>query len=284
LNGVTGSGSIVLSVSPTLTTPSIGAATGTSLSVTGNITTSSGEVGIGTTSPINSLDVAGGVAIGTGYAGVDTAPTNGLIVQGNVGIGTSSPSYVLDVSGEPRFSSSVDNLLIYNTASSGGTGIVINRTNVGNGEFFEIAGSAIGSIGMNASSTSYYTTSDRRLKENLKPTTRGLDDLMKIDIQDYNFISDPKKNRVQGLIAQDIYTIYPEAVAVGGDDVKTHPWQIDYSRLTPLIVRSVQQVKIRLDASQNEVESLRAQINAQKQELSELEKKLEDFKTLPKGK
>lgn len=38
----------------------------------------------------NSGDFSGGVAIGTSYAGVDTAPTNGLIVQGVVGIGTTS--------------------------------------------------------------------------------------------------------------------------------------------------------------------------------------------------
>ena len=49
-----------------------------------------GSVGIGTTAPLNSLDIyLGGVAIGNGYAGVATAPTNGLIVQGLVGIGTS---------------------------------------------------------------------------------------------------------------------------------------------------------------------------------------------------
>lgn len=98
-NGVNGSGSIVLTTSPSLTTPNIGAATGTSLAVTGNITTSGGEVGIGTASPINSLDVSGGGAIGTSYAGTDTAPTNGLIVQGNVGIGTASPADPLSVNG-----------------------------------------------------------------------------------------------------------------------------------------------------------------------------------------
>ena len=39
----------------------------------------------------NSGDFDGGVAIGSSYAGVDAAPTNGLIVQGGVGIGTTSP-------------------------------------------------------------------------------------------------------------------------------------------------------------------------------------------------
>ncbi len=47
----------------------------------------------------NSGDFDGGVAIGSSYAGVDTAPTNGLIVQGDVGIGTTSPSYILSLGG-----------------------------------------------------------------------------------------------------------------------------------------------------------------------------------------
>ena len=59
--------------------------------------TQTGSLGIGTSSPSNMLDVSGGVAIGTGYVGVTTAPANGMIVQGNVGIGTTGPNYPLDV-------------------------------------------------------------------------------------------------------------------------------------------------------------------------------------------
>jgi len=44
------------------------------------------------------LDVFGGAAIGA-YAGVNTAPSNGLIVSGNVGIGISSPATFLHVQG-----------------------------------------------------------------------------------------------------------------------------------------------------------------------------------------
>lgn len=47
----------------------------------------------------NAGDFSGGVAIGTGYAGVDTAPTDGLIVQGYIGVGSSSPIYPVDIQG-----------------------------------------------------------------------------------------------------------------------------------------------------------------------------------------
>jgi len=54
-----------------------------------------GKVGIGSTSPKNKLDVAGGIVIGTEYAGSVSAPSNGLLVQGqgcfasNIKIGNS---------------------------------------------------------------------------------------------------------------------------------------------------------------------------------------------------
>jgi len=55
------------------------------------------RLGIGTTAPLNKLDVAGGVVIGSGDAGVDTAPTDGLHVEGRLfaggGGGVATPGY-----------------------------------------------------------------------------------------------------------------------------------------------------------------------------------------------
>ena len=55
-----------------------------------SLTTSTDSVGIGTTNPQNKLDVAGGMVIGADYAGVRTAPSNGLLIQGRTMINYSS--------------------------------------------------------------------------------------------------------------------------------------------------------------------------------------------------
>lgn len=58
-----------------------------------------GKVGIGTDIPKNRIDIRGGAVIGVGYAGLRTAPANGLLVAGNVGIGTFDPQNKLDIEG-----------------------------------------------------------------------------------------------------------------------------------------------------------------------------------------
>lgn len=57
--------------------------------------------GNASTSAVNRLDVNGNAAIGSTYA-LTAAPADGLIVQGSVGIGATSPLYKLDVAGQIR--------------------------------------------------------------------------------------------------------------------------------------------------------------------------------------
>jgi Chaperone of endosialidase len=82
----------------------------------------------------------------------------------------------------------------------------------------------------------YGTTSDLRLKENIRPTAKGLNDVMRIQVSDFNFKSKPGSTET-GFIAQQLYTVLPEVVTQGGTDPSKDPWTVDYGRVTPLLTR-----------------------------------------------
>ncbi len=86
----TGSGALVFANSPNLITPNIGAATGTSLNTSGDITVG-GNVGIGTTNPGAALEVNGQVKITGGSPGVNKvlmSDTNGLATWQSISAAT----------------------------------------------------------------------------------------------------------------------------------------------------------------------------------------------------
>ncbi|MFH0855786.1 MAG: hypothetical protein V1869_04695, partial [Candidatus Omnitrophota bacterium] len=87
-------------------------------------TSTSYNVGIGTTTPANKLDVEGNLAVGASYSGATPAPENGAIIQGNVGIGTTGPAAKLDVTGTANISASNttgNSLTLSNNSLTSGT-------------------------------------------------------------------------------------------------------------------------------------------------------------------
>ena len=153
----------------------------------------------------------------------------------------------------------------------GNPNLYLTKNSVGGsyGTFLMIryGGNQIGSIvSSGTSNVVYNTTSDRRLKENIVPTHYGISDLMKLEVKDYNFIIDEDKNKQAGFIAQNLYEVYPEAVTVGGDDPKENPWSVDYGRITPLLVKAVQEQQVIIETQQQLIEAL-------EKRLEELEKK-----------
>ena len=101
---------------------------------------------------------------------------------------------------------------------------------------------------------------------------------LKIPVEDFNFIADPKKDRVQGFIAQDLYKIYPEAVTVGGDDPKTKPWAVDYGRLTPLTIKAIQQLTSLFDIDHDMIAKLKADNDKEVAEIKALRADIEKLK------
>jgi hypothetical protein len=107
----------------------------------------------------------------------------------------------------------------------------------------------IGGIARNGTGIAYGTSSDERLKTDITDSERGLDALLALKVSDYKM----GETAQQGLLAQDVAQIYPEAVHEGGDDPNMEPWMIDYGRLTPLLIKAIQDLA-------KEVDGLRAQL------------------------
>ncbi|MGE3975448.1 MAG: tail fiber domain-containing protein, partial [Bdellovibrionales bacterium] len=165
-----------------------------------------------------------------------------IAAGGNVGVGTTSPNAKMHVNCD----TTTVNCLYLNSTGGGGTLAL-----------FQTAGVTAGSISIGGGpSIAYNTTSDARLKENIRDSLAGLTDLKRIDVRDYNYIADSSKTSQQGFIAQQLYTIYPEAVTVGGKDPHSQPWSVDYGRLTPLIVKSVQELNNKCEMSQEQLASI----------------------------
>jgi hypothetical protein len=120
----------------------------------------------------------------------------------------------------------------------------------------------VGGIVTSGSSVAYQTTSDERLKENIRPSAKGLNEVMKIQVSDYNYKSKPGQNET-GFIAQQLYTILPNVVNRGGEDPAQDPWTVDYGHVTPLLTKAIQEQQV-------EIEILKEQIGRQDTRLKTL--------------
>ncbi|MCB9355598.1 MAG: tail fiber domain-containing protein [Lewinellaceae bacterium] len=200
-------------------------------------------------------------------------PNAQLFVDGNVGIGTNDPHARFQVEGGASGLGSWDYVaIIKNTQTDpdndtryNGLKIQAGKANNNNANSRMIAfhrpdDTEIGSIRQNNSnSVSYNTSSDIRLKQNIVQTGFSIDDLMRIEVRDYEFCAAPGHTET-GFIAQQLYEVYPGAVSKGGDDVTTDPWMVDYGKLTPLLVKAVQDQQATIEAQQKRIAELEARV------------------------
>jgi hypothetical protein len=113
--------------------------------------------------------------------------------------------------------------------------------------FFNSGSSTVvGSITMGTSSTSYNTSSDYRLKTDYKDFS-GLDLVSKIKTYDYEWKAD--KTRYYGVIAHELQSVINYAVT-GVKDGKEMQG-VDYSKIVPVLIKSIQELKQELDTLKN---------------------------------
>ena len=114
----------------------------------------------------------------------------------------------------------------------------------------------VGTITTSGSATAYNTSSDRRLKDNIAPAGKAQDILNSIEIVQHDWKAGGHTRF--GVVAQDLNEVYPEAVAAGDDgDVVEKSWGVDYSKLVPLLVKSIQEQQQQIDALKAEVAALK---------------------------
>jgi hypothetical protein len=127
---------------------------------------------------------------------------------------------------------------------------------------FSNGNGVVGSIETSGTSTSFVTSSDYRLKENVTAVTDGITRLQQLKPSRFNFVADPTKT-VDGFIAHEAQAVVPECVTGAKDEVDAdgNPvYQgIDQSKLVPLLTAALQEAIGRIETLEAEVAALKAQ-------------------------
>ena len=149
-------------------------------------------------------------------------------------------------------SSTASAFKISNNAGSGnftyGMTIEDDSSNTGFILFAQSDGTAVGSITRSGTSTVYATSSDYRLKEDLQDFN-ALEIASKIKMYDFKWNSN--NTRDYGVIAHELQEVFPQAV-VGEKDAEEMQG-VDYSKLVPILLKSIQELEARVKELEKEI-------------------------------
>ena len=229
------------------------------------------RVGIGTSSPISALDLSGGA---------DGTPQTITLAQGNASSKASSIvgsysstneqgiNFVTNNFGQSTaMSLTASGNLLVGTTSTADTDVggkifsdgrmVQGIADTGLADMHDFyrgtAGSLtrVGNIRTNGSSTTYNTSSDHRLKENVTADWDATTRLKQLNPVRFNFIADADTT-VDGFLAHEVQSVVPEAITGTHNEVDAdgNPvYQgIDQSKLVPLLVKTIQELEARITA------------------------------------
>ena len=101
----------------------------------------------------------------------------------------------------------------------------------------------VGFIQTNGSATSYSTSSDQRLKENIVDAPSASDDIDAIQVRSFDWKADGSHQKY-GMVAQELQSVAPEAVT--GDADSDDMMGVDYSKLVPMLVKEIQSLRARV--------------------------------------
>jgi hypothetical protein len=185
------------------------------------------------------------------------------IFSGNTYFGTTATPNGTSVYGSAFISESNDrSKLIMSTSTASNSGLID----------FNNANGLVGNITTNGSTTAYNTSSDYRLKEDLKDFN-GLEMISNIPVYDYKWKVDD--TRSFGVMAHELQAVLPNAVS--GEKDATEQYEVspkildeegniieeavfairnvsqgvDYSKIVPLLIKSIQELKAEIELLKN---------------------------------
>jgi hypothetical protein len=155
----------------------------------------------------------------------------------------------------------------YSDTASYGKAMLFNTqyNSTRNAVVFQYNSSGVGTIVTGTSSTSYNTSSDYRLKENIVPMTGALATVSALKPVSYKWKLDGKDG--QGFIAHELQEVVPEAVSGVKDAVETYtdedgneqtrikPQGIDTSFLVATLTAAIQELNAKVTALEAKLEA-----------------------------
>jgi len=216
--------------------------------------TSSGDVGIGTTSPNSKLEIrdyspAELKLYSTNTNGISRIWHMNYTYSYGFGLGSDSKGHIFKNINNPSPVMTFD-----------GNHVGINNTNPGSWAL-----SVYGSFWVNgttACSDGYWSFSDERFKENITPINLALEKITRLNGKSYimneKFIYDSIHQKKYGLIAQEVRAVIPELVKEIEDSVNY--LTINYDGLIPFLIEAIKELEHELSKQESELIDLESRV------------------------